>query len=191
MGMTGASSVPGRCDAEAGELVRSLYRDHGAMLLAYCTRRLGGDRQAAEDVLQETLVRAWRHAATLRADGRSERGWLITVAGRVIVDGRRRSAVRPREVAASAAATVPAVDEIDRAVARLTVTAALARLSRPHREVVVEMYVRGCTAVEAAAVLGVPVGTVRSRVFYGLKALRSALQESSQGGNSRDDSSAA
>jgi RNA polymerase sigma-70 factor (ECF subfamily) len=118
------------------------------------------------------------------------RGWLITVAGRVIVDGRRRTAVRPREVAASAAATVPAADEIDRAVARLTVVAALARLSRPHREVVVELYVRGCTAAEAAAVLGVPVGTVRSRAFYGLKALRAALLEGGQVENSRDDSAA-
>src|SRR6266516_1852235 len=150
--MTGARSGAGRCDADAGDLVRSLYREHGAVLLSYCTRRLGGDRQAAEDVVQERLVRAWRQGATLRADGRSARGWLRAVAGRVIVDGRRRSAVRPREVAASAAATVPAADEIDRALARLTVSAALARLSRPHREVVVEMYVRGCTAVEVAAV---------------------------------------
>src|SRR5262249_2500241 len=85
---TRTEMVPDRAaglpDDRAADLVRMLYREHGAALLSYCTYRLGGDRQAAEDVVQETLLRAWRHADGLVTDGRSPRGWLVTVASRVI-----------------------------------------------------------------------------------------------------------
>lgn len=57
------------------------------------------------------------------------------------------------------------------------VAEALASLRPDHREVLMETYYRGCSVAEAAATLGIPAGTVRSRTFYALKALKLALQE--------------
>ncbi len=68
---------PGPDAAET--LIRTLYAEHGRSLLAYATR-LTGDRAAAEDVVQETLVRAWKHAGDLTEGKGSVRGWLLTVA---------------------------------------------------------------------------------------------------------------
>src|SRR3954451_12258968 len=88
--------TPGRRDAET--LIRALYAEHGRSLLAYATR-LTGDRAAAEDVVQETLLRAWKHADDLTSGQGSVRGWLLTVARNLITDRARARAVRPAEVA--------------------------------------------------------------------------------------------
>src|SRR3954464_4388675 len=87
---------PGPQDAET--LIRTLYAEHGRSLLAYATR-LTGDRAAAEDVVQETLVRAWKHADDLTSGKGSVRGWLLTVARNIVPAGARARAVRPAEVA--------------------------------------------------------------------------------------------
>jgi RNA polymerase sigma-70 factor (ECF subfamily) len=71
----------------------------------------------------------------------------------------------------------PAMDEADRAVEAWTVAEALARLSQPHREVLVECFYRGRSVNEAAARLGVPPGTVKSRTHYALRSLRLVLEE--------------
>lgn len=84
-------------------LVRALYEEHGRALLAYATR-LTGDRAAAEDVVQETLIRAWRHPDALLNGKGSVRGWLLTVARNIITDRHRARAARPTEVAESTAA---------------------------------------------------------------------------------------
>src|SRR5882724_2910718 len=89
------SPRPERVRDEA--LVRSLYEEHGRSLLAYATR-LTGDHAAAEDVVQETLVRAWRHADDLENGKGSVRGWLLTVARNIVVDRARARASRPQEV---------------------------------------------------------------------------------------------
>src|SRR5947209_4168354 len=81
-------------------LIRTLYQEHGRSLLAYATR-LTGDRAAAEDVVQETLIRAWRHAAAMVNERGSVRGWLLTVARNIVTDPMRAKAARPREVAES------------------------------------------------------------------------------------------
>lgn len=83
-------------------LIRSLYEEHGRALLAYATR-LTGDRAAAEDVVQETLVRAWRHPDALVNGKGSVRGWLLTVARNLVTDRVRARAARPQEVAESPA----------------------------------------------------------------------------------------
>jgi RNA polymerase sigma-70 factor (ECF subfamily) len=67
------------------ELLDVLYAEHAAALLAYVRRLVGGDRFQAEDVVQETFVRAWRNAG--RLDGAGARPWLFTVARRIVVDG--------------------------------------------------------------------------------------------------------
>ena len=146
-------------------LVRSLYDEHGRALLAYATR-LTGDRAAAEDVVQETLVRAWKHPEALVNGKGSVRGWLLTVARNLITDRARARAARPIEVAESPATPPVERDHADAVVDSVVVMAALDTLSGPHRDVLVELYFRGRSVVEAAGVLGIPAGTVKSRSYH-------------------------
>lgn len=158
-------------------LMRALYEEHAGPLLAFVLRLVGGDRHRAEDVVQETLLRAWRNADHLRSTGGSLRPWLVTVARRIVIDGHRGRRARPQEVDATPLHAVPAADEIDRALRMMTISDALADLTDAHREALVETYFKGRTVNEAAEVLRVPPGTVRSRVFYALRALRLSLEE--------------
>ena len=157
--------------------LRLLYEQHAAPLLAYALRLTGGDRGRSEDIVQETLLRAWRHPEALDPDRGPVRSWLFTVARNVAVDAHRARKARPPEIGDDALALVPAVDEIEQALDTWLVSDALATLSPDHRAVVVETYYRGRSVAEAAAVLGVPPGTVKSRTFYALRALRLALEE--------------
>ncbi|MFD0023514.1 sigma-70 family RNA polymerase sigma factor [Streptomyces sp. NPDC058382] len=159
------------------ELMRALYREHAGPLIAYVLRLVAGDRQRAEDVVQETLIRAWKNAGSLgRATG-SVRPWLVTVARRIVIDGHRSRLARPREVEPSPLDAIPAEDEIDRALWLMTLSDALDDLTPAHREALVETYFRGRTVNEAAEALGIPSGTVRSRVFYALRSMKLVLEE--------------
>lgn len=148
-----------------------MFDEHGRALLAYATRLLG-DRQAAEDVVQETLVRAWRHPEALVNGKGSARGWLLTVTRNLVIDRQRAKAARPPE-AEEAPATAAAVgDQAESVVNSMVVMEALDQLSSDHRDVLVEIYFKGRSVSQAAATLGVPSGTVRSRSYYALRALR-------------------
>jgi RNA polymerase sigma-70 factor (ECF subfamily) len=161
-----------RRQADADEaLVRSLYEEHGRALLAYATR-LTGDRAAAEDVVQETLLRAWKHPEVLVNGKGSVRGWLLTVARNIITDRARARAARPVEVAESPATPPIERDHADSVVDSMVVMEALDQLSGQHRDVLVELYFRGRSVTEAADVLGIPPGTVKSRSHHALRALR-------------------
>jgi RNA polymerase sigma-70 factor, ECF subfamily len=155
-------------------IVRSLYEQHGRSLLAYATR-LTGDRAAAEDVVQETLVRAWKHAATLSEERGSVRGWLLTVARNIVTDRARAKAARPQEVAESPATPPIERDHSQSVVDTMVVLEALGRVSPEHRDVLVELYYRGHSVNEAATALGIPPGTVKSRRYYALRALKAAI----------------
>ena len=157
--------------------IRLLYEQHAAPLLAYALRLTAGDRGRAEDIVQETLLRAWRHPQALDPERGPVRSWLFTVARNVAVDAHRARRARPNEVGDAALAVVPAVDEIEQALDSWLLSDALATLSPDHRMVLLETYYRGRSVAEAAAVLGVPAGTVKSRTFSALRALRLALQE--------------
>lgn len=160
-----------RAEVADEALIRSLYEEHGRALLAYATR-LTGDRAAAEDVVQETLVRAWRHPDALVNGKGSVRGWLLTVARNLVTDRYRAKAARPAEVAESAATPAVQSDHADSVVNSMVVLDALERLSPEHRDVLTEIYFRGRSVAEAAQTLGVPPGTVKSRSYYALRAMR-------------------
>ncbi|MFD7664494.1 sigma-70 family RNA polymerase sigma factor [Streptomyces sp. NPDC059788] len=159
------------------ELMRALYEEHAGPLLAFVLRLVAGDRHRAEDVVQETLLRAWRNAGQLQRATGSIRPWLVTVARRIVIDSHRSRQARPQEVDAAPLESMPAADEIDRALRLMTITEALGDLSQAHREALIETYFRGRTVSEAAEVLRVPAGTVRSRVFYALRSLKLSLEE--------------
>ena len=98
-------------------LMRTLYEQHAAALLGYVMRLVNRDRARAEDIVQETLLRAWRHPDALTEDRGDIRPWLFTVARRLVIDGVRASRSRPTEVPAPALEAVPnADDELDRAL---------------------------------------------------------------------------
>ncbi|WP_405751685.1 sigma-70 family RNA polymerase sigma factor [Streptomyces sp. NBC_00012] len=169
-----ASSSPAAPDEE---LMRALYREHAGPLFAYVLRLVAGDRQRAEDVVQETLIRAWKNAGRLGSATGSVRPWLVTVARRIVIDGHRSRRARPPEADPSPLEAVPAEDEMERALWLMTLSEALDDLTAAHREALVETYFKGRTVSEAAEVLGVPSGTVRSRVFYALRSMKLALEE--------------
>jgi RNA polymerase sigma-70 factor (ECF subfamily) len=163
-----ARQVPGE------DLIRTLYDEHGRSLLAYAVR-LTGDRAAAEDVVQETLLRAWKHADDLEHGIGSVRGWLLTVARNIITDRARARAVRPTEVNQPVDIPTPARDHADEVVDTITVLGAIDHLSPEHRAVIVELYYRGHTVNETAAALQIAPGTVKSRTYHAVRALRATL----------------
>lgn len=162
---TAAPSLTGMHD-----FLRVLYENHRHSLLNYATG-LTGDRAAAEDVVQETFLRAWRHPESF-GEGTSARGWLITVARNVVID--RARAARLRETREHEPEPMP--DHAQRVVDTLVMDAVLASLSYEHRRVLTELYYNGRTYTEAAVCLGVPTGTVKSRSHYALCELRRAFQ---------------
>jgi RNA polymerase sigma-70 factor (ECF subfamily) len=157
--------------------LRALYDSHALPLLAYALRLCGGDRAQAEDLVQETLVRAWRHLDRLDPSAAPVRPWLYTVAHHLAVDAHRARRARPTEVGDALLELVPDLDRVDSSLDRIIVTDALQSLSPEHRAVIVETYYRGRSVAEAAEVLGIPPGTVKSRSYYALRALKLALAE--------------
>ena len=173
MGGSGSAAAPDTVADEA--YIRALYAEHGGALLRYALHLTGGDKQRAEDLVQETVLRAWRHPAALV--DRPARPWLFAVARNLAVDAYRARQSRPPEVGQGALELVPAADDADRALESWAVAEALAALRPDHRRVLIETYYKGCSVAEAAATLGIPAGTVKSRTFYALKALKLALEE--------------
>src|SRR5215468_9719765 len=128
-------SVPAD-DAEA--MVSQLYRDNGAFVLSYVTGLLR-DRYLAEDVVQETMLRAWRHCGEFSAEKGSVRGWLIRVAHNIAMDKIRMRRSRPAEVAEDVAPETMVADHADVVVTAVHVRRALAKLSPGHREVLAQI----------------------------------------------------
>jgi RNA polymerase sigma-70 factor (ECF subfamily) len=157
------------------ELFRALHNEHAHSLLSYVVG-LTHDRARAQDIVQETLLRAWRNPASLERTGGSERGWLFTVAKHIVID-QWRSANRRPEVLTDHVPEQAVQDTAQQTVDRQLVQAALQTLSIEHRQTLIETYFRGASVAEAAQTLGVPPGTVKSRTHYALRALRQAIDE--------------
>ncbi|GAA1724891.1 sigma-70 family RNA polymerase sigma factor [Brachybacterium phenoliresistens] len=153
----------------------ALYDAHAAPIRRYATR-LTGDAAAAEDVVQETLLRAWRTPRILADDPETVRSWMFTVARHLVID-EARSAHHRREQPVAEAPEAEMRDATDAVFDQMLVEEALATLSEPHRAVVVRAYFGGMSTARIAQELTIPEGTVKSRMHYALRALRLALQE--------------
>lgn len=158
--------------------LRVLYAEHSGPVLAYLLR-LTRDRARAEDLLQETMLRAWRRPSVFEPGRGSVRAWLCTVARNLVVDDARARAARPNETELTDYTEGPdeGDDPYEDTLRAWEVADALAALSAEHRAVLIEVYYRRSTVAETAAALGIPPGTVKSRTFYALRALRLACQE--------------
>ena len=160
------------------QLVRELYGQYGSALLGYVSGMVGGDRQRAEDIVQETLLRAWRHPEVLRSEDRSPRAWLFTVARNLVIDSYRAQSSRPVELSDEVVGQAGSTDGgMDSVLTRFELIEALGGLSPSHREALVLVFYRGHSIAEAAVLLGVPEGTVKSRCHYALRTLRVLCQE--------------
>lgn len=156
-------------------MARTVFAEHGRAMQLYATRLLG-DHELAEDVVQEALIRIWRHPEVLTNGQGSIRGWLLTTVRNIVISRARARAVRPREIPESPAHPAAVDDHAGAVVAAVTVHAALDALSPDHRTVIEELYLRGRDLEEVARILRVPKGTVKSRAHYALRALRRAMQ---------------
>ncbi len=165
---------PPRQDPQA--LLATLYAENAPALRAYVTRLLSDPHQA-EDVVQETMLRAWRNADLLVPERGSVNGWLMRVAHNIAVDKIRARKARPDEVEESAATPGRLEDHSAAVVDSVFVARALARISPAHREILRVVYFADRTAVQAAEVLGLPVGTVKSRTYHALRRLKLLLEE--------------
>ncbi|MFD7730572.1 sigma-70 family RNA polymerase sigma factor [Kitasatospora phosalacinea] len=160
-----------------------LYRLHGGYLLRAMLRVTSGDRGKAEDIVQETLLRAWQNPAAIHRGPEHSRPWLFTVARRIAIDHFRMQSARAREVFdESAEEHAGSHDPYDELLDACDMAVALAELPGHHRDVLVELHMKGRSVAEAAAVLGIPAGTVKSRSFYAVRALRPILEARGTGG---------
>jgi RNA polymerase sigma-70 factor (ECF subfamily) len=162
----------------SGDELRELYRRYAPELFGFATSALGGDRELAEEVVQDVFAQLWRHAEDYDKRRASVRTWLYAIARNRIIDAHRRAAARPRRADDDSLDNAAEMDAaLDHAVLRWQVTAALARLSPAHREVIRLAHYGGLTMREIAERTGVPLGTVKSRTSYALRHLRLIFDE--------------
>ncbi|HEX9888372.1 MAG TPA: sigma-70 family RNA polymerase sigma factor [Nitriliruptorales bacterium] len=165
-----------RVTSEAAS-VEALHEAYRGPLYVFALRALG-DGGAAEEVVQDTLLRAWQHADRYDPDRGSVETWVFTIARNLITDRHRRRGVRPRTVASVDEIDLGAEDvRLDRVLEAWQVAEGLSGLTDDHRDAIVATYYRGLSIAEAADHLGIPEGTVKSRVYYGLRALRLRFEE--------------
>jgi RNA polymerase sigma-70 factor, ECF subfamily len=172
----GSVSAGRKGSVDDDRLVADLYRQYRSPLMAFVLRLTAGDRQRAEDIVQETMLRAWRERGQLDRSA-SLMPWLATVARRIVIDEQRKRDVRPAETGADDLERASVTDLTDDVLRSVIVTDALRALSPSHREVLNATILSDRTVNEAAQVLGIPVGTVKSRVYYALRALKLVLAE--------------
>lgn len=159
------------------EGVEQLHERYAGPLYVFALR-LVGDREGAEEVVQDTLLRAWRNGDRFDPERGSLDTWVFTIARNRATDMLRRRAARPQAAAPlEEAPTTPTDADVDRVIEAWVLGEALQELSPEHREAIVEVHYRGRTVRETAELLGLPAGTVKSRVYYGLRNLRLLLEE--------------
>ncbi len=148
---------PGDAEAEFEEL----YGQHHDAVLSHVLRLTRGDQETAEEVVKETFQRAWLDPHRRQRRAGAVRPWLLLLAR--AIHAERRGLPPPAAPVAEGT--------------RTTVVAAIDSLSSVHRGVLVDLFYRGLSIEEVAVQLGVPPHTVRTRLFYAMRALRMVLQQ--------------
>ncbi|MDT7785226.1 MAG: polymerase sigma-70 factor, subfamily [Pseudonocardiales bacterium] len=126
--------------------------------------------------MQEALLRAWRNPAILEQGTAASKAWLYAVARNFAIDEARSARAR-WEIGSDNLPERSRSDHTDKTLDAWLIADALSQLKPEHRVVIVRAYYRGESIPELAEALGVPPGTVKSRLHYGLRALRLALEE--------------
>jgi len=158
--------------------VRDAYHEYGGELLGFAANALE-DHHLAEEVVQETFLRAWTSADRFDPALGTLRSWLFAITRNGVVDAARRRAtatlalLRHRDEEHTAVVAEP----FDRLLVSMQLEEAMRRLSPDHSHIVVEVYYHGRTCADLARELVVPASTVRSRLYYGVRALRLVLEE--------------
>ena len=166
---------PGEPAAEA--LARLLYERHGVALDSWARRRFR-DRRVAEEVVHEAVLSAWRKYEQYDPERGSEQAWMFGIV-RNVANSRHRKDRRHLQVIPDSEATAgePEEDQSARIVERSLIIDAMRTLSPDHQAVIAATYWDGLSTREAAHRLGIPEGTVKSRLHYGLRMLRTLLEE--------------
>lgn len=154
------------------EVVESIYREHGPALRRFVISA-SRDPQFAEDVVQETVLRVWQHAPQING---SLRSYLYRTARNIMIDNYRRAQRRPESLDNSPD-PAEVMEKVDDLLNRVLIEEALLRLSKEHRDVLVALHYRRFTVNETAVQLNIPSGTVKSRAYYAVRALRTILDE--------------
>jgi RNA polymerase sigma-70 factor (ECF subfamily) len=156
------------------DVVAAIYRDHGTALKRFVLSACR-DPQLAEDVVQETVLRVWQQAPEITG---SLRSYLFRTARNIMIDNYRKAQRRPLEAMThDAPEFVDPAERVDELLNRVLIEEALLRLSSEHRDVLVALHYRRYTVQEASQQLNIPSGTVKSRAFYAVRALRTILDE--------------
>ncbi len=169
--------------AALDDAVAAVYTEHGPAVYGYCLRLLG-DRQLAQDAVQEVMIRMIRHPEAMDGNRGPIRPWLMTVARNVVIDSARSRRSRPVEVTGAPGELAMAIApdavsdaEIDRMLDSWQIAEALRRLTPEHRAVLVHMYYLDRSVLETSRALGIPAGTVKSRAYYAMRSLRQVLRD--------------
>lgn len=157
------------------ELLAALHDVHGPALTRFVAH-MTHDSSLAQDIVQESLLRAWKHPEILAQSEDAARAWLFTVARNLVIDDRRSARYR-REISTDVLPESGGLDETDSALDAWILSDALSSLSVPHRKAIVSAYYLGHSIAEISRQDGVPEGTIKSRLHYALRALRLSLQE--------------
>jgi RNA polymerase sigma-70 factor, ECF subfamily len=158
------------------DALRQLYARYGTALRRYA-ERFCPDSASAEDIVQETFIRAWQNLPQLTASDGLVRPWLFRVTRNLLIDADRAARSRPVTAATRPDQDIRYDTGFDQVADRQLVAGALQQLSPAHRAVLVETFFHGATTATAARQLGIPHGTARSRLHYALRALRQQLRD--------------